>query len=238
MRDQQSTIGIVARFGILCVIVFGFLMLLQTNGISFQAIQLSRPSSADVGGTLLGFLLISLFIERAVEVYTIIWRRPKQLKLASDLRHTKKAKSDAIHALERSGTASSAGQNNKALAAQTAAINIADAQIVSLIDTLGSYKSETSKQATTATIFLGLVIAICGIQVLSVFLENSALVLCENSTTTGCIPSFQYTLFMGVDIVVTAAVLGGGADGIHKIISLFTSYSEETKRRIQQAPAM
>lgn len=235
MPDQQSITGIMIRFGVLCVIVVGILMLLQVNGMSITAIQLSKPSAADVGSTLLGFFLIALFIERAVEVYTIIWRRPEQIKLTSELRRAKKIRSDAILALEKTVAVSSAGQSNKALAAKTIAVNNADAQTVAKSDTLATYKSETGNQATIATVSLGLVIALCGIQVLSVFLENSALVSCKNGTTGSCISSFQYALFMGVDIIITAAVLGGGADGIHKITSVFTNYSDKTKLRIQES---
>jgi hypothetical protein len=36
-----------------------------------------------------------------------------------------------------------------------------------------------------------------------------------------------------VDIVLTAALLGGGADGIHKIISVYTNAAEQKKAEIE-----
>jgi hypothetical protein len=36
-----------------------------------------------------------------------------------------------------------------------------------------------------------------------------------------------------VDIVLTAALLGGGADGIHKILGVYTKAAEEKKAEIK-----
>jgi hypothetical protein len=39
--------------------------------------------------------------------------------------------------------------------------------------------------------------------------------------------------FNVVDIVLTAALLGGGADGIHKILGVYTKAAEEKKAEIK-----
>jgi hypothetical protein len=49
---------------------------------------------------------------------------------------------------------------------------------------------------------------------------------------------WQRPLFTSVDVVVTGAVIGGGADGLHKIVKVFTTFFETTSAKIEaQKPA-
>src|SRR5690606_12224075 len=45
-------------------------------------------------------------------------------------------------------------------------------------------------------------------------------------------PLAQQALFVRVDVLLTALLLAGGADGIHKVVLAFTSFMETTKERL------
>jgi uncharacterized membrane protein YqjE len=47
--------------------------------------------------------------------------------------------------------------------------------------------------------------------------------------------SVQRTAFTVIDIVLTAAIIGGGSDGIHKLVSVITDFLDSTRQRIQNA---
>ena len=96
---------------------------------------------------------------------------------------------------------------------------------------LEKHQNDTQFQASILSVGIGLAIALGGVQALSVFLEDASLSALKSCTTgTGgsenCTYTTQYILFMTVDVLVTAALLGGGADGIHKIITPFMTYSK------------
>jgi hypothetical protein len=49
------------------------------------------------------------------------------------------------------------------------------------------------------------------------------------------IPSFQLGLFYAVDILITAGLIAGGSDGIHKISEILTSLSDKTIKKARAA---
>ena len=40
-------------------------------------------------------------------------------------------------------------------------------------------------------------------------------------------------MFGLVDVILTGALLGGGSDGIHKLVSVFINYLEETAKKFR-----
>ena len=70
---------------------------------------------------------------------------------------------------------------------------------------------------------MGLVASLAGVNALSPFLAKDAL---------NNLPAAQHALFAGFDIVLTAALLAGGADGLHSVISAFTSFFGATAQRV------
>jgi len=37
-----------------------------------------------------------------------------------------------------------------------------------------------------------------------------------------------------MDVLLTGAVISGGADGIHKIVAIFTSFADSTKNKLKE----
>jgi len=78
---------------------------------------------------------------------------------------------------------------------------------------LANYKAGTKRRAFLFGLGAGLLISIVGVRVL------------RPMTNWDADPvGLQKTIFDFVDIVLTGALIGGGSDGIHKIMSVITDY--------------
>ncbi len=64
--------------------------------------------------------------------------------------------------------------------------------------------------------------AALGIRVLELFVDPA---IFES------LPHIQQKLFRTADVLLTGAVLGGGSDALHQLVSVFTNFMESTARR-------
>ena len=95
--------------------------------------------------------------------------------------------------------------------------------VVDATDSLTVYSGLTKRYAFITGLSLGLIASLAGVSALSPFLAKDAL--------NNLLPA-QHALFSGFDIVLTAALLAGGADGLHSVISAFTSFFGATAQRV------
>ncbi|WOF72688.1 hypothetical protein QMT40_000307 [Parvibaculaceae bacterium PLY_AMNH_Bact1] len=161
---------------------------------------------------LLSLIAIALFIERSAEVYLSVWRRPKREQLARAVTKLKKE-------IEK---------REKALAELTLGTPPADAMATKIdglaaplskaMEDLADHRAVTASYSLSINVSLGLLVACVGARGLEPLLLNTE-------------PTSAF--FVAVDILITGALLGGGADGLHKIVSVFTTWAEETKKRTQ-----
>ena len=86
------------------------------------------------------------------------------------------------------------------------------------------FKGQTRKIAYVVGVFMGLVVAIAGIRTLSGLVDHT---LANWSRP-------QEFLFNSVDVAFTAALLAGGAAGIHQVISLFGDYTKQARKNVQK----
>jgi hypothetical protein len=92
---------------------------------------------------------------------------------------------------------------------------------------LVQYKGETRRIAFMAGIAIGTVIAAVGIRAFEIFVDAAHF---------ETISSTQQSVFHIVDVIVTGAVIGGGADGLHKVIQVFTNFMESTAQKVKPTP--
>jgi hypothetical protein len=93
-------------------------------------------------------------------------------------------------------------------------------------DDLTKYKGTTQRYAFATSLTLGLAIGIAGVRSLWPLLDTTKF----NSLSTT-----QQHYFLVADLVLTAALLAGGADGIHSVVEAFTSYFDVSAKKTQQA---
>ena len=82
------------------------------------------------------------------------------------------------------------------------------------------YKQQTQRIAFASSVALGILISALGIRALEPFVDADSLFQ---------LPDFQQSTFRLVDVLLTGTLLGGGADGLHKIIAAFTTFMDSSK---------
>jgi hypothetical protein len=94
-------------------------------------------------------------------------------------------------------------------------------------ETLASFTSDSLRIALMLGFLLGVLISAAGVRLIESFLEPYAV-----AEMTGT----QYKFLALVDILVTGALIGGGANGLHRILDMFLS-SVDAKRAEIKASA-
>ena len=86
---------------------------------------------------------------------------------------------------------------------------------------VSEYRGETRLIAFGLGLFIGLLFALSGIRTLSQIVNHENVV------------GLQESLFFTFDIVLTAGVIAGGSEGLHKLISVFTDAFDATRARLK-----
>jgi hypothetical protein len=81
------------------------------------------------------------------------------------------------------------------------------------------YKSRTQRIAFIAGTTIGVLVSALGIRALGLFVDP---------VIFDTLPSVQQTLFTIADVLLTGAILGGGADALHKLVLVFTNFMSST----------
>jgi hypothetical protein len=89
-------------------------------------------------------------------------------------------------------------------------------------DELAKYRFETQKIALPSALILGILIASLGVRGLGNFADLDKL-MDQHST--------QRYLFNVADVLLTGALMGGGSDFMHKIITTFTDLMDATSQK-------
>lgn len=85
---------------------------------------------------------------------------------------------------------------------------------------LATYKNRTNRLAFLYGATLGIIAASLGVRALELFLDANVVAGLE---------SWQSNLLKAFDVVLSGALLGGGADGLHKITASVTRHLEQNK---------
>jgi hypothetical protein len=99
------------------------------------------------------------------------------------------------------------------------------AQVNALTQELSDYVAETTRYAFIVVFFFGLVAAMIGIRALSPFLGKPL----EGAISD----AGQRETFIIFDVVLSAALLAGGSNGIHSIVDAVTSFFDASAQKMQ-----
>jgi hypothetical protein len=169
-------------------------------------------SSGEFVQTIAPLFLVSLFIERVLEVFLTTWRGPDA---AAQAQKVKKAKDAAKHAHAASEAAH--------------LISHLQAEAGKEEDTLVDYKAKTQRVAFLSGIALGVVVSALGVRALGLFVDPAVFADLRH------VHPVQAQWFNAADVFLTGAVLGGGSDGLHKLVSVFTDFLDTTSARAKAA---
>jgi len=166
---------------------------------SFTGLQFKPFRAEDVVGDLTALFLISVFLERALEVFVTWWRDVDRLKLEQEIAQ---AAADAKSA-------------DPQAAAEAARLVLRKQQ------ELDVFKAQTARRSFMCGLVAGAVIALAGARALSPLLAS----LPPAGSPQGLIVTI-------VDVVITAGLIGGGSDGIHKLVSVVTDYLDAIRANV------
>jgi hypothetical protein len=203
-------------FGVIVLSGLGFLVVVTTvlawPGINIKVDYNTVPT------VLAPLLLTAMFIERAVEVLISPWRDPGADQKARALKNAR--------------------TNQAAVASQQAAT-----------DDYIQYKGKTRRYAFAFALLLGTAAAMVGIRALWPFLDdpNGKFFAATVSTVNGVetvskaqgnpindpLNHRERKAFIVVDVVLSALLLAGGANGIHSVVTAFTSFFDNSSQKNQ-----
>jgi hypothetical protein len=160
------------------------------------------------------------FIERAVEIAISAWRDTQTDKL-SDTGDTKKA-----HAKTKAAAmvvSSSVDPGNSAVFGAATIVASAAQSASDAVDASARHKANPNNTAFAISLTLGLLLANVGGRVLSSFCPQ-----------LGFQSDHQQLMFNVVDLVLSAALLAGGANGIHSVVSSITTFFDSNAQKEEE----
>lgn len=92
-------------------------------------------------------------------------------------------------------------------------------------DELREYKGETKQIAFLMALALGMTISAVGFRGLEFFVDATSLRTLSEQTV----------VFHALDVLVTGALLAGKADGLHKMVLVFTSHLDKSTEKVKGA---
>ncbi len=195
-------------FGVLSGIVAA------TGILLFELKPLALTLHPDALGHATSFLavavVLSLFLERALEVFVGVWRDPEQITLDARWSFEEQRQKQAR---ER--------QDQKAYEEATEtlrALNLLRA----------GYRIGTQKFAMRAGFAAGLLVSVAGLRCLEGLVELKA--------SAANISDLQRFLFQLVDVMLTGGLIAGGSEGLHKLSQIYSTFVDTTNKRLREGP--
>ncbi|HYR88886.1 MAG TPA: hypothetical protein VE422_32720 [Terriglobia bacterium] len=109
---------------------------------------------------------------------------------------------------------------------QMKAAEAAGAPTTDLAEKLTLHKGETRELAFLSGLALGTLVSAAGVRSLQPLIDLQQF--------TG-LSMLQRNALTGIDVVMTASLLAGGSDGLHRIVSIFTTLFDRTKEKVKAA---
>jgi hypothetical protein len=190
------------------ILFFILVIFILTLPLWFARIHLPFRENAatKIWELILGFLVISLLIERALEVLltTTRARRAKEMdERISKLRE---------RVVESKGGAGYEG---------------AQREYDSMREERKQFRFDTLSLSLWLGLLLGLIVSALGVRALETILETKYL---------ECVHVVHKRLFHVVDVLLTGGLLAGGSDGIHKLAEAYRGIMEGQKQQEEDKP--
>jgi hypothetical protein len=173
---------------------------------SFDIYTFNEVTRDSIINLLMPLFVLAVFLERAQEVFISAWRDLGASALEQDVTNWRQAAKDAK---DTRGT-----QDDK-----DASEGLKNAR-----EKLSEWKAKTKRYSFLVGLAGGVLISIAGIRVMNPLVSWDAEIV-----------GAQGALFDVLDIFITGGLLGGGADGIHKLMSLILDQIDVTREKIQAA---
>lgn len=210
--------------------VFLLILAIVATALGFTEIQFDSTSFEQIGTLLLTLALVAIVIERAVEVYVAKRYDPEKVRARRPLTRAEvkltKVEQELSEERERRHGSSRDATKEEEQHMQELIENVQKAQVA--LDAadeqtwlpLSKVRAGKIRAASFLSLAFGALASFSGVRVLGQFVPM------EDGQLVGALAhsSMQLDVFRVTDALLTALVLAGGADGIHKMISSFKSF--------------
>lgn len=183
----------------------------------FVPLKFSDLKTADILNLLLAAIFTALIIERAVEVWANGTFRPRE----QAIRSREMVIEGQIALKQKALDAENLRQPPDAVKQAELRERIREvggellAEVEGTAPQLQQLKVEKGAKTATLAVLLGLGASVVGVRIIGQFVPASSFTNMND---------IQVNLFRFMDVVMTTALLAGGADGIHKLIKPFLDY--------------
>ena len=213
----------------------------------FVPIDLQQLTAERLGTLFLTLIFAALVIERAVEVYVNnVFNRPRddllarQWQLEEQWKQTIKAIENetkrVLDATEqgREAVGTQAALEKLRLRADDLHEKLADERVARGPELIALRAKKGAVAAVVATT-LGVAVAAAGLRIFDQLATKELPVTLVDGATrmVPLLAENQLTVFRAVDVAVTALLLAGGADGIHKVLNRFLSQQQSIASTVQ-----
>ena len=213
-------------------VVYGVVLLvlaIVATLLGFQEIQFDDTSLNQVGVLLATLALVAIVIERAVEVYVSKRFDPDKARIQRPVERAKAKleKADKLLADERDRrqtlSRDPTDEEKADMLQFVTAAETARAEFERIEEQnwhpLSKVRSDKIRAASSLSLVFGAMASVSGVRVLGQFLPENV-----GGTSDAVAQVFQLGAFRVTDTLLTALLLAGGADGIHKIVSSLKSF--------------
>jgi uncharacterized membrane protein YbhN (UPF0104 family) len=196
--------GIKIFFIILLAVVIAVALFL-----AFASVEFRMDIGSSIGTILGSLLIISLLLERALDVFLTTWRAEGSEKLDSEINEIKQK----IEQLKKAGKP----ETDSDVKTETDFLSKKNQEKL-------AYRSKTRIIAIWSGLILGVIVSAIGFRVLATLVDpESFKQMIKNQ-------KYFFNLF---DILLTGGLLAGGSDGIHKILDLYRVFMEGSSSRVK-----
>lgn len=153
---------------------------------------------SDLTGLLAPLAFAATVIERAVEILVSPWRDAEASKLEK-----------VVAAIKAKPPDPAKDQQNAA-------------DLITASDALDDYRGLTQRYAFAVSLTLSVLVSMSGVRALGPFVDTVKL---NDPKVTS---QAQHLFFLCIDVALSAAMLAGGADGVHSVVNAVTSFFDAT----------
>lgn len=215
---------------LLAFILIGILLL----GAAFPfAVKLKNFEESQFQMLLGSLAIITLFLERGVEVFVASWRDPdadmirsRKLVVMKEIEHFQADIKDLETEIEFLKQANQEFQNQETeRKALIDAVNIKEKDICAIESDEIVYASGTKRFAMYFALGAGMIISAVGIRILGTLVE-------EFGPDMG---NLQQMAFRLTDIALTGGLLAGGSEALHRLAALYNTFLDATIKKANKS---
>ena len=207
-KDQLSISRgqIVFTLVILIIVVYGAYAFKGNLGFK----ELTKD---DIYNLLINIGIITIVIERSLEIFVTIWRGQDRIPLDKDAEMDE----DNLALVQAKFEKGKVEKKELSEAQNESKISI---------KVLEDYRGVTRVIAMRASLIAGIIVSIAGFRILSV-------IFCSTCNGSPLIGGMQLVLFNISDILLTAGILAGGSKGLHTLTELLGNFFDQSNKRLK-----